>query len=232
MNQPVSGNLEAVMMSGVSRKFDDARLTRTVLDDVDFAASAGNLTAITGPSGSGKSTFLHLLGGIDTPDQGRIMVNGTDLTSLDETGRTLFRRKHIGLVFQFFNLLPTLNVIENLRLPLELCSLKSDDSAILPLLERLELQNQAYAYPERLSGGEQQRIAVIRATIHKPSLILADEPTGNLDDRQGSTVLDLIRQVSEEGTCVIMATHSRSASEYADRHYTINNGKLVEASET
>ncbi len=200
MNQPVSGNLEAVMMSGVSRKFDDARLTRTVLDDVDFAASAGNLTAITGPSGSGKSTFLHL--------------------------------KHIGLVFQFFNLLPTLNVIENLRLPLELCSLKSDDSAILPLLERLELQNQAYAYPDRLSGGEQQRIAVIRATIHKPSLILADEPTGNLDDRQGSTVLDLIRQVSEEGTCVIMATHSRSASEYADRHYTINNGKLVEASET
>jgi len=220
------------MMSGVSRKFDDARLTRTVLDDVDFAASAGNLTAITGPSGSGKSTFLHLLGGIDTPDQGRIMVNGTDLTSLDETGRTLFRRKHIGLVFQFFNLLPTLNVIENLRLPLELCSLKSDDSAILPLLERLELQNQAYAYPDRLSGGEQQRIAVIRATIHKPSLILADEPTGNLDDRQGSTVLDLIRQVSEEGTCVIMATHSRSVSEYADRHYTINNGKLVEASET
>lgn len=219
-------------MAGVSRAFDDARSTRVVLDNVDFTASAGDLVAITGPSGSGKSTFLHLLGGIDIPDRGRIVINGMDLTSLNETGRTLLRRKHIGVVFQFFNLVPTLNVIENLRLPLELCSLKSDDSVVLPLLERFGLEHLAHSYPDLLSGGEQQRVAVIRAAIHKPSLILADEPTGNLDDYQGRVVLDLIRQVSNDGTCVIMATHSRSASEYADRHCTIRNGKLHEASQT
>ncbi len=217
-------------MAGISRVFDDANTPRTVLDNVDFTANSGDLVAITGPSGSGKSTFLHMLGGIDIPDRGRIVINGTDLTSLDETGRTLFRRKHIGLVFQFFNLIPTLNVIENLRLPLELCSLKSDDSVILPLLERFGLEHQAYSYPDLLSGGEQQRVAVIRAAIHKPSLILADEPTGNLDDCQGHVVLDLIRQVSSDGSCVIMATHSQSASEYANRHCTIKNGRLHEDS--
>jgi len=219
------------MMTGVSRAFDDARFTRTVLNNIDFTANAGDLVAITGPSGSGKSTFLHLLGGIDVPDHGHIAVNGMDLTSLNETGRTLFRRKHIGLVFQFFNLIPTLNVIENLRLPLELCSIRSDDSTILALLERFGLEHQAHAYPDLLSGGEQQRVAVIRATIHKPLLILADEPTGNLDDCQSRAVLDLIRQISNDGTCVIMATHSQSASEYADRHCTIKNGKLHEASQ-
>ncbi|MYB35406.1 MAG: ABC transporter ATP-binding protein [Gammaproteobacteria bacterium] len=232
MNQSESQYSPVVMMSGVSRAFDDARATRVVLDNVDFTASAGDLVAITGPSGSGKSTFLHLLGGIDIPDRGRIVINDMDLTSLNETGRTLFRRKHIGVVFQFFNLVPTLNVIENLRLPLELCSLKSDDSVVLPLLERFGLDHLAHSYPDLLSGGEQQRVAVIRAAIHKPSLILADEPTGNLDDYQGRVVLDLIRQVSNDGTCVIMATHSQSASEYADRHCTIRNGNLHEASQT
>ena len=202
-----------------------------MLDNVHFTASAGDLVAITGPSGSGKSTFLHLLGSIDIPDRGRIVINGMDLTSLDETGRTLFRRKHIGLVFQFFNLIPTLNVLENLRLPLELCSRKSHDSVILPLLERFGLEHQAHSYPDLLSGGEQQRVAVIRAIIHKPALILADEPTGNLDDCQGRMVLDLIRQVANDGTCVIMATHSRSASEYADRHCKMKNGKLLEDSQ-
>ncbi len=218
-------------MSNVSREFDDARSSRTLLDNVDFTARSGNLVAITGPSGSGKSTFLHLLGGVDIPDQGRIAINDTDITALDETGRTLFRRKNIGLVFQFFNLIPTLTVIENLRLPLELCSMQSDDSVIFPLLERFDLQHQADSYPDRLSGGEQQRVAVIRSTIHKPSLVLADEPTGNLDNSQAHVVLDLIRQVSNDDTCVIMATHSQSASEYADRHCTIRNGKLHEATQ-
>ncbi|MCY4218074.1 MAG: ABC transporter ATP-binding protein [Gammaproteobacteria bacterium] len=231
MNQTDSDYSSVVVMTNVSRSFDDVKSSRAVLDNVDFKACSGNLVAITGPSGSGKSTFLHLLGGIDIPDHGRILVKDTDMTCLNETGRTLFRRKNIGLVFQFFNLIPTLNVIENLRLPLELCSLKSDDSVIFPLLERFDLEQQAYSYPDRLSGGEQQRVAVIRSAIHKPSLILADEPTGNLDDAQGHVVLDLIRQVSNDGTCVIMATHSASASEYADRHCKITNGKLHEATQ-
>lgn len=217
-----------ISVSSVSREFDDAKSKRRVLDNVDFTASPSGLIAITGPSGSGKSTFLHLLGGIDIPDHGQIIINGTELTALNETERTLFRRRNIGLVFQFFNLVPTLNVIENLRLPLELCSLNSDDSLIMPWLERFNLQDQAFACLDLLSGGEQQRVAVIRAAIHNPSVILADEPTGNLDDDQSRVVLELIRQVSEQGTCVIMTTHSQRASEYADRHFRLSNGNLHE----
>ncbi|MXZ79819.1 MAG: ABC transporter ATP-binding protein [Gammaproteobacteria bacterium] len=217
-------------MSRVIREFDDAGTVRRVLDELDFTATGGSLVAITGPSGSGKSTLLHLLGGIDVPNSGRITVSNTDLTGLNETDRTLFRRRHIGLVFQFFNLIPTLSVIDNLRLPLELCGLESDDSVIMPWLERFHLQNQASCFPDLLSGGEQQRVAVIRATIHRPTLILADEPTGNLDESQGRIVLELVRTVADEGTCVIMATHSRSASECADRHYRLSDGKLHESS--
>lgn len=217
-------------MSRVIREFDDAGTVRRVLDELDFTATCGSLVAITGPSGSGKSTLLHLLGGIDVPDSGRITVNNTSLAGLNETDRTLFRRRHIGLVFQFFNLIPTLSVIDNLRLPLELCGLESADSVIMPWLERFHLENQASCFPDLLSGGEQQRVAVIRATIHRPALILADEPTGNLDESQGRIVLELVRTVADEGTCVIMATHSRRASECADRHYRLSDGKLYESS--
>jgi len=219
-----------VMMRRVIHSYDDAGVNRIILNRADFAATKQRLTAITGPSGSGKTTLLHLLGGIDIPDSGNILIGGTEINKLNETQRTLFRRKHIGLVFQFFNLIPTLNVIENLRLPLELCRLDSSDGIIMPWLERFSLQDRASSYPDILSGGEQQRIALIRAAIHQPDLILADEPTGNLDEVQSQVVLDLIREIVDGGCCVIMATHSFKAAQYADRHYRISHGKIVELS--
>ncbi len=223
VNKPSS----VVVMHEVCRKFDDADNIRYVLNKTNFEAPVRSLTAITGPSGSGKSTLINLLGGLDVPDSGRIKIAGNEITGINETERTIFRRKNLGIVFQFFNLIPTLTVKDNLRLPLELCQLNADDTALMSWLERFDLQDRANDYPDILSGGEQQRIAFIRAAIHRPKLVLADEPTGNLDEKQGQLVLNLIRRIADEGTCVIMVTHNRDAALYADRHFQLTHGKLT-----
>jgi len=185
-----------------------------------------------GRSGSGKSTLLNVIAGIDHPTAGAVIVDGTDLTALDEHARTLFRRRHIGFVFQFFNLIPLLTVEENLLLPLDLNGRADAEGAkrARALLERVGLGDRGDSFPERLSGGEQQRVAIARALIHDPVLILADEPTGNLDVETAAGVLDLLDTLAREaGRTVLMVTHSREVVGVADRIFTVQRGRLVES---
>lgn len=202
-----------------------------VLDGASAEIRRGEFVVLLGPSGSGKSTLLNLVSGIDTPDGGWVEIDGVRLTDLDERERTLFRRSHIGFVFQFFNLLPTLTVEENLLLPLELKG-RLDASArgrARELLETMGLGDRGRTFPDRLSGGEQQRVALARALIHEPALILADEPTGNLDPVTGQTVLDLLDTlVRDAGRTLLAVTHSRELAAHADRVLRIEGGKLVE----
>ena len=227
-----NGQHEAlVTISGLSKSFEEAGKTRPVLHDISVTFDRGEFVVLLGKSGSGKSTLLNLLGGIDAPSAGRIVIAGIDLTALSEHERTLFRRKHIGFIFQFYNLLPTLTVGENVLLPLEL------NGAIGPafrahaidLLDRVGLADRHDSYPDRLSGGEQQRVAIARALAHDPLLILADEPTGNLDADTGRIVLDLLDTLTRQaGKNLVMATHSAEVIGYADRIFRIEDGLLNE----
>ena len=215
-----------IHLDRVSKSFKEAGQSRVVLDLLSLCAEGGEFISVRGPSGSGKSTLLNILGGIDISDSGSVHVGGQDITRLGETARTLYRRHHVGFVFQFFNLVPTLTVAENLRLPLELCKKYRGEAEIIDWLKRFDLADRADAYPDVLSGGEQQRIAIIRAAIHQPLLILADEPTGNLDTAAGEKVLELLREVVAQGACVIMATHSREAADASSRRLVLREGRL------
>jgi putative ABC transport system ATP-binding protein len=202
-----------------------------VLDGVDAVVQPGECVAILGPSGSGKSTLLNLVCGIDLPDEGAVLVSGTDLTALAERERTLFRRHHVGFVFQFYNLLPTLTVLENLLLPVELKGTVGPDeeARARDLLRRVGLADRTGAFPDRLSGGEQQRIAVARALVHRPDLVLADEPTGNLDEDTGARVADLLDTlVRSDGRTLVVVTHSRELAARMDRVLRMSHGKLEE----
>ncbi|MFA5512880.1 MAG: ABC transporter ATP-binding protein, partial [Candidatus Kapaibacterium sp.] len=182
-----------------------------------------------GRSGSGKSTLLNLISGIDVPSSGKIIFENQDITNLDEKGRTLFRRKNIGFIFQFFNLIPTLTVLENLILPVELVKLttKHDTEAAMELLKKISLSDRADTYPDKLSGGEQQRVAIARALVHNPQLILADEPTGNLDYETGKSIVSLLDNlVRKQGKTMIMATHSREVIGLADYIIRVKDGSL------
>jgi len=220
-----------ITVTDLGKSFEEAGRVRTVLHNVTLSFRRGDFVVLLGKSGSGKSTFLNLLGGIDLPSEGRIVVDGIDLTALSEHERTLFRRKYIGFIFQFYNLLPTLTVGENVLLPLELNG--SADHAgkarARELLERVGLADRWSSYPDRLSGGEQQRVAVARALVHDPLLILADEPTGNLDADTGRIVLELIDTLTRQaGKNLLMATHSTEVVGLADRIFRIEDGILQE----
>ena len=205
---------------------------RMVLDGASLRIGPGERVAILGPSGSGKSTLLNLICGIDLPDSGSVTVGDVDLTALSEVERTRFRRRHIGFVFQFFNLLPTLTVLENLLLPLELKGpvAAEDAERALRLLERVGLADRSDAFPDRLSGGEQQRVALARAVVHEPELVLADEPTGNLDEDMAMQVAELLADLvrGERGTLVVV-THSRVLASRMDRVFRLDHGRVVEA---
>jgi putative ABC transport system ATP-binding protein len=188
----------------------------------------GEIVALFGKSGSGKSTLFNLIAGLDRPTKGRIEINGLDLEGLGEGGRTTLRRQHLGFVFQFFNLLPTLTAFENVFLSLELAA-KPDPRIALSALEEVGLKDKEHRYPHELSGGEQQRVAIARALVKQPSLILADEPTGNLDTVTGNQVLDLLtRRCREVGATLIMATHTPLTCRYADRILRMVDGTIVE----
>jgi len=221
----------AVELRKVSKSYREGEIERVVLRDISVTLASGEIAVLLGRSGSGKSTLLNVIAGIDRPTAGSVLVNGTDLTALDEQARTRFRRAHIGFVFQFFNLIPLLTVEENLLLPLELNG-RADAKGVArarELLERVGLGGRGDSYPERLSGGEQQRVAIARALIHDPALILADEPTGNLDVETAADVLDLLDTLAREmGRTVLMVTHSREVVGVADRIYAIQRGALVE----
>ncbi len=199
---------------------------REVLRGAALDARAGECIALVGRSGSGKSTLLNLIGGIDPPDGGSVIINDQDLTRMDERARTLFRRRHIGFVYQFFNLLPTLTVLENLLLPLELN--RRDPDRARTLLDAVGLADRAGDFPDRLSGGEQQRVAIARALVHEPALVLADEPTGNLDEETGRRILALLMRLAREnGGILLIVTHAREVAASADRVLTLVDGRLV-----
>ena len=222
----------ALELRQLSKTYREGEAARVVLRDVSVTIASGEIVVLVGRSGSGKTTLLNLIAGIDRPTAGTVAVNGTDLTRLDEEARTRFRRRHIGFVFQFFNLIPLLTVEENLLLPLDLNGRADADGVTRArgLLERVGLAGRGDSFPERLSGGEQQRVAIARALIHDPALILADEPTGNLDADTAAGVLDLLDTLAREaGRTVLMATHSREVVGVADRIFAIQRGVLVES---
>jgi putative ABC transport system ATP-binding protein len=215
-------------LRGVEKGYDEGGRRHVVLRGVDATLDAGERVALLGPSGSGKSTLLNLVAGLDSPDAGTIHLHDIELTALDERRRTLLRRRSIGFVFQFFNLIPTLTVEENVRLPVELIGgEKRARERALALLDRVGLAHRGGAYPDRLSGGEQQRVALARALVHEPALLLADEPTGNLDAESGARVLDLLESlVRERGAALLLVTHSAAAARRADRVLALSDGRI------
>jgi len=220
----------AIRLVNVTRSFQEGRKTHVVLDGVDLEVDRGELVALRGRSGSGKSTLLNLVAGIDIPDSGSVDVAGRDIARLSERDRTLFRRRHIGFVYQAFNLVPTLPVADNLRLVLELNGVdtKSADARIESLLGAVGLAERATSYPDVLSGGEQQRIAIARALCHEPDVLLADEPTGNLDDENAHTVLALLEELVRAGNrTMLVATHSNEVARRCDRIIELHNGRLT-----
>jgi putative ABC transport system ATP-binding protein len=220
----------AVQLDGVSKSYKEGDREHVVLDGVDAVVGRGERIAILGPSGSGKSTLLNIVSGIDLPERGSVRVDGVDLTALSEHERTLFRRQRLGFIFQFFNLLPTLTVMENLLLPVELKGPvgAAEVERASGLLDSVGLGDRAAAFPDRLSGGEQQRVAVARALVHEPALVLADEPTGNLDEDTGELVADLLDGlVYDRGHTLIVVTHSRELAARTDRVFRLDHGTLV-----
>ncbi|HEX9671636.1 MAG TPA: ABC transporter ATP-binding protein [Thermoanaerobaculia bacterium] len=218
-------------LRGLSRVFREGERERAVLRGADAVVRRGELAVLVGKSGSGKSTLLNLVAGIDLPTAGEVLVEGIALSRLSERDRTLFRRRHVGFVFQFYNLIPTLTVGENLLLPLELQgrATPARRRAALDLLDEVGLGDRAASFPDRLSGGEQQRVAVARALAHDPTLVLADEPTGNLDLETGLAVLDLLDRLTRRaGKTMLMVTHSPEVVGLADRVFRIEDGRLVE----
>ena len=199
-----------------------------ILHDISFEVSAKQVLAIVGPSGSGKSTLLGLLAGLDHPTHGSIHIHGTNITTLAESAMAHFRRKHIGYVFQAFHLIPTLTAIENVALPLELQGLGSGEERAKTLLQAVGLEQRLHHYPIQLSGGEQQRVALARAFISQPPLLLADEPTGNLDSTTGNLVIDLLWQLHEQhDSTLILVTHDRTLAARAQRILTLQDGAIV-----
>ena len=204
----------------------------TALEAVNLSLNAGDFATIMGPSGGGKTTLLNLLAGLDLPDRGQIILNGRKVSDFSDHELTLLRRKEIGIVFQFFNLMPTLTVMENIELPLLLAhSSRTDGQRIKTLLDYVGLWQRANSFPAELSGGEMQRVAIARALVHQPTILLADEPTGNLDSENGLKILDLMRQASADfKTTVIMVTHNPQVAKIGNRHYEIRDGKLTDKS--
>ncbi len=220
-----------VELRGLTKSYREAGRPRTVLQDVNATICRGELVVLLGRSGSGKSTLLNLISGLDLPTAGDVIVDSVNITRLPEQERALFRRRSIGFVFQSFNLIPTLTVEENLLLPLELNgrTARQDRLAALELLAQVGLADRARSFPDRLSGGEQQRVAIARALVHDPPLVLADEPTGNLDAETGRQVLALLdRLTRQSGKTMVLVTHSSEAVAMADRVLTIMDGRLVE----
>jgi putative ABC transport system ATP-binding protein len=222
-----------VRVEGLMRAYAQGQRAQMVLHDVTLSLGRGETVALLGRSGSGKSTLLNLLSGIDLPDAGRVQVNGVDVTALQEPASTLFRRQHVGFIYQFFNLIPGLTAAENVALSLELNGVKSGQALqrTLDLLDSIGMVELAEKFPTQLSGGEQQRIAIARALIHAPSLVLADEPTGNLDAETGKHILGWMReQLRAHGSTCLLVTHSLAVARTADRILTLEDGRITERS--
>jgi putative ABC transport system ATP-binding protein len=224
---------DIVVADNLSKGFSISLTPRPVVDRVSFTVGAGELVAIMGPSGCGKSTLLHLLAGLEPPDSGRVLVEGHDITAMDERRRTIFRREQIGFVFQFFNLVPNLTAAENIALPLRIAGQRSGAmDRVSDLMRDLNLRDLQGHRPEEISGGEQQRVAIARALLNEPAIVIADEPTGNLDFNTGNDVLDLIwSRCVHQGQTAILATHDARAAAYADRVLVMRDGRIIDSIE-
>jgi putative ABC transport system ATP-binding protein len=217
-----------VSTSELRRVYGEGETAVQALRGVSVAFSAGQFAAIMGPSGSGKSTLMHLLAGLDRPTSGSVVVEGSELANLDDRALTRLRRDRLGFVFQAFNLVPVLTAEENIRLPLTLAGKKPDREWLTKLIDAVGLGDRLDHRPAELSGGQQQRVAVARALVHRPAVVFADEPTGNLDSRSSDEVLALLRQAADEfGQTVIMVTHDAHAASVADRIVVLSDGRVV-----
>ncbi len=219
--------MEILQVKNLSKSYPVADGSQQVLENLDLRLNAGQVMMLLGPSGSGKSSLLSLLAGLEPPDRGAISIQGTEITALNEAERTAFRRRNIGVVYQFFNLIPTLTVMENVLLPLSLNGRLAEQEEAERQLARMGLSDKLDRFPEQLSGGEQQRVAICRALVHKPALLLADEPTGSLDNDTAEIVLEmLLEQVREHNLTLVMVTHSEALTTHADRVLRLHRGVL------
>jgi putative ABC transport system ATP-binding protein len=219
----------AVAAHNVTRRYGDGDSAVEAVRGVSLAVPAGQFTAIMGPSGSGKSTLMHLLAGLDRPNEGTVEIAGEDITSMGDKQLTLLRRKHIGFVFQAFNLVPTLNAVENVTLPLSIAGRKIDRKWVDSVISRVGLDERRSHRPAQMSGGQQQRVAVARALVAEPTVLFADEPTGNLDSKSSAEVIELLREASDAyGQTIVMVTHDPNAAEAADRVVYLADGRVEE----
>ena len=226
-DQSSNGNhvLEA---HGLGKQVSSPEGTLTILSDVSFIVSAGESVAVVGPSGAGKSTLLALLAGLDLPTAGHVVLNGSNLSSLDEDGRAQLRAESVGFVFQSFHLVPSLNALENVMLPLELAGQSNARSAALEIIRKVGLEERWSHYPAQLSGGEKQRVAIARAFATEPAVLFADEPTGNLDSRTGANIMKLMFELNHSSsTTLVLVTHDQSLAERCDRILSLDVGLLV-----
>ena len=220
--------MEILQAKNLTKHYGTGESTVHALDGVNLSVEKGEFVAIVGTSGSGKSTLLHMLGGLDRPTSGTVTIDGKDIFSLKEEALTIFRRRKIGFVFQSYNLVPVLNVYENIVLPIELDGKKPDENFIQSIMETLGLTSKKNALPGQLSGGQQQRVAIARALASGPAIILADEPTGNLDSKTSQDVLSLLKVTSQKFTqTIIMITHNEEIAQMADRIVRIEDGQIV-----
>lgn len=220
--------MEILRIEHLSKQYGKGESAVKALDDVSFSVRKGEFVAIIGPSGSGKSTLLHMLGGVDRPTSGKVFVEDTDMYALDETQLAIFRRRQIGLIYQFFNLIPVLTVEENMTLPLLLDKQKVDKKQLDVLVETLNLKHRLNHLPNQLSGGQQQRVSIGRALISNPAIMLADEPTGNLDSKNSSEIVDLLKMLNKTyQQTLIVITHDERIALQADRIISIEDGRIA-----
>ncbi len=224
----MNANGAVVVAREVARRYGEGDTAVDALRSVSLDVQRGQLTTVMGPSGSGKSTLMHILAGLDKPTGGSVEIDGTEITNLDDTDLTKLRREHIGFIFQFFNLLPMLSAEENITLPLTIAGEKIDRAWLDQLVESVGLKDRRTHRPSELSGGQQQRVAIARALISKPTVVFADEPTGNLDSRTGGEILELLRQaVQDRGQTTVMVTHDPRSASIADRILFLADGNIV-----
>lgn len=219
--------MEILRVENLSKTYGDGETAVTALNHISFSVQKGEFVAIIGPSGSGKSTLLHILGGVDTPTSGKVIVDNTDIYAMDETALAIFRRRQIGLIYQFFNLIPVLNVEENITLPLLLDGREVNQDNLSNIVEILGLQQRLKHLPNQLSGGQQQRVSIGRALINSPAIVLADEPTGNLDSKNSADVISLLKKLHKErNQTLIIITHDENIALQADRIISIQDGMI------